>query len=99
MEIFIGPIIHILILVIDLYMWVIIVNVILSWLAMFGVINTSNRFVYMVGDFCHRVTEPFLTRIRNFLPKLGAIDISPLVLILGLIFAKEILFRAAIKMG
>ncbi|PPR77811.1 MAG: hypothetical protein CFH06_01083 [Alphaproteobacteria bacterium MarineAlpha3_Bin5] len=99
MEIILGPIIHILILVIDLYMWVIIVNVILSWLAMFGVINTSNRFVFMVGDFCHRMTEPFLIRIRNFLPKLGAIDISPLVLILGLIFTKEILFRAAIRMG
>ena len=93
MEIFIGPIIHILILVIDLYMWVIIVNVILSWLAMFGVINTSNRFVYSVMEAMHRICEPSLNLVRKYIPNFGTVDISPIVVYLGLWFIKSLLFE------
>ena len=77
--------------VIDLYMWAIIIWVILSWLVVFNVINTSNRFVAMVGDFLNRITEPALRPIRRVIPNLGGVDLSPLVLILVLFFAKNLI--------
>ena len=68
-----------------LYSYVVIANVIISWLIAFNVLNTQNRFVYGVLDFTYRLTEPFLRRIRRFLPNLGALDISPIILLLSLI--------------
>ena len=65
-----------------LYSYVVIVNVIVSWLVAFNILNTSNRFVYAILDFTYRLTDPFLNRIRRFLPNLGAFDISPIVLLL-----------------
>ena len=65
-----------------LYSYVGIANVIIRWLVAFNVINTSIRFVYLVLDFTYRLTEPFLRNIRSFLPNLGAIDISPVILLL-----------------
>jgi YggT family protein len=97
MDVITGPIISILLIALDLYMWVVIIGVILSWLVAFSVVNTSNRFVYMVGDFCYRATEPILGRIRGILPNLGGLDVSPVVLILGIIFLKEFLIRLAHK--
>jgi YggT family protein len=77
--------------VINIYIWLIILQVVLSWLIAFNVINTSNRFVYMVGDFLYRVTEPAMRPIRRILPSLGGIDLSPMVLLLLLIFAQKLL--------
>ena len=65
-----------------LYSYVVIANVVISWLIAFNVLNTSNRFVYSVLDFTYRMTEPFLNRIRAFLPNLGAFDISPVILLM-----------------
>ena len=64
----------------------IIASAILSWLIAFNVVNTSNRFVYSVADMLYRVTEPALRPIRSILPDLGGIDISPVILILFLLF-------------
>ena len=75
--------------VIMLYFWMILVQVIMSWLVVFNVINTQNRFVYTVGDFLHKITEPALGHIRRILPNLGGIDLSPVVLILILIFVQN----------
>lgn len=75
--------------VIDLYIYVIIGSAILSWLIAFNVVNTQNKFVYMVYDVLHRLTEPALGPIRRFLPSLGGLDLSPVVLLLGLIFIKN----------
>lgn len=77
--------------VIDLFVWIIILQVILSWLIAFNVVNTQNRFVYLVGDFLYRVTEPVLRPIRRVLPNLGGIDLAPLVLILLLFFGLQLL--------
>ena len=63
-----------------LYSYVVIANVIISWLIAFNILNTQNRFVYVILDFTYRLTEPFLNRIRRFLPNLGALDISPIIL-------------------
>ncbi|MBT4045323.1 MAG: YggT family protein [Rhodospirillaceae bacterium] len=75
--------------VIMLYFWMILIQVVMSWLVVFNVINTQNRFVYMVGDFLHKITEPALGPIRRILPSLGGIDLSPVVLILLLVFVQN----------
>ena len=72
--------------VIKLYSYVVIANVVVSWLVAFNVLNTTNRFVYSVLDFTYRLTDPILNRIRGFLPNLGAFDISPIILLLLLWF-------------
>ena len=77
--------------IINLYVWLIIIQVVMSWLIAFNVINTNNRFVYMVGDFLYRVTEPAMRPIRRILPNLGGIDLSPLVLLLLLFFVQRLL--------
>ena len=79
--------------VIGFYITLVIVQVVLSWLVAFNVINTGNRFVYMVGDFLYRITEPALRPIRRLLPNMGGIDLSPVVLILGLYFLRVLLLR------
>ena len=68
--------------ILKLYSYVVVANVVISWLIAFNVLNTQNRFVYSVLDFTYRLTEPFLRRIRAFLPNLGAFDISPIILLL-----------------
>ena len=68
--------------IVNLYIWVLIIHVIFSWLVAFNVLNTSNRFVYAILDFTYRLTEPILKKIRGFLPNLGALDISPIILLL-----------------
>jgi YggT family protein len=93
MDVILGPLFWLATTVIDLFIWALIVGAVLSWLVAFNVVNTRNRFVYAVGDFLHRVTEPALRPVRNILPNLGGIDLSPLVLILLLIFVKQILER------
>ena len=84
------PLIGFIVLVIDLYIWVVIAGAILSWLIAFNVVNTSNRFVYSVADMLYRVTEPALRPIRSILPNLGGIDISPVILILILLFIRDV---------
>ena len=68
--------------ILKLYSYVVIANVVVSWLVAFNVLNTSNRFVYSILDFSYRLTDPILNRIRRFLPNLGAFDISPIILLL-----------------
>ena len=75
----------------DLYVWVLIISAVLSWLIAFNVINTHNRFVYTVNDFLYRITEPALRPIRRFVPNLGGVDISPIVLILLLWFIQRMI--------
>ena len=77
--------------VVTLYIWVLIASAVLSWLVAFNVVNTHNRFIYTVGDFLHRVTEPALRPIRRILPNLGGIDVSPVVLIILLWFVRDLL--------
>lgn len=79
--------------VLSLYVTLLIASVILSWLIAFNIVNTHNRFVYMVGDFLYRITEPALRPIREILPNLGGIDVSPIVLILLISFVRSLLFE------
>ena len=84
------PLIGFIVLVIDLYIWVVIASAILSWLVAFNVVNTNNRVVLVIGDTLYRLTEPALRPIRGILPNLGGIDISPVILILLLLFIRDV---------
>ena len=79
--------------IVSIYIWILIINAITSWLVAFNVLNTSNRFVYSVLDVSYRLTAPPLNYIRRFLPNLGSIDISPVVLILALMFLRNLVFE------
>ena len=74
-----------------LYVYVLIAAAVLSWLIAFNVVNTRNPTVHMVGEFLYRITEPALRPIRNILPNLGGIDISPIILILIIVFIQSVL--------
>ena len=79
--------------IISLYIWILIINAIISWLVAFNIFNTSNRFVYSVLDVSYKLTSPALNFIRRYLPNLGSIDISPVILILGLMFLRNFIFE------
>ena len=79
--------------VITIYIWILIINALLSWLIAFNVLNTSNRLVYSLLDISYKMTDPLLKPIRNFLPNLGNIDVSPVVLILLLMFLRNLIFE------
>ena len=68
--------------ILKLYSYVVIANVIVSWLIACNVLNTSNRFVYSILELTYRLTDPFLNKIRRFIPNLGSLDISPVILLL-----------------
>ena len=79
--------------IITIYLWIIIINAILSWLVAFNVLNTQNRFVFSVLDATYKLTDPALSKIRRLIPTFGSIDISPVVLILILIFLRNVIFE------
>ena len=74
--------------ILKLYTYVVIANVVVSWLVAFNVLNTSNRFVYSILEFTYKLTDPILNYIRRFLPNLGAFDISPIILLLLIWFVE-----------
>ena len=79
--------------VIAIYLWVIVINALLSWLVAFNILNTQNRFVFSVLDTTYKITDPALNKIRRFIPTFGSIDISPVILILFLMFLRNIIFE------
>ena len=97
MDVVIVPLLNLLTTVIDLYVMALIISVILSWLVSFGIVNSYNRFVAIVGEFLYRITEPLLAPLRRILPNLGGLDLSPLVLILACYLVKGIVIRIALK--
>jgi YggT family protein len=79
--------------VIRIYIWLLIIQAVLSWLIAFGIVNRHNRIVGTIEDFLWRITEPLLRPIRRILPNLGGIDISPIILILLLYFVRNLIFE------
>ena len=79
--------------VIDIYVWILVASAVLSWLVAFNVVNTRNQFVSTAGEVLYRLTEPVLAPIRRILPNFGGLDISPVVVILLLIFIKRLRFE------
>ncbi|WP_034852896.1 YggT family protein [Inquilinus limosus] len=87
----IDPLFRIIDIVLQMYVWVVIAAAILSWLVAFNVVNARNQVVYQIGNALYRLTEPALRPIRRFLPNLGGIDISPVVLLLIIYFLQMVL--------
>jgi YggT family protein len=83
--------------VLTLYVYVLLAAVILSWLIAFNVVNTRNQFVGMLAEFLFRITEPVLRPIRNLLPNLGGIDISPIIVVLIIIFIQSVIFPSLVR--
>ena len=79
--------------VIEIFIWFLIAQAILSWLVAFNIVNTTNNLVNLIGNFLYKVTEPLLKPIRSILPDFGGIDVSPIILIILLIFFRNILFE------
>src|SRR5580698_9192128 len=84
-------VLDIVLIVLDLYVWLLIASAILSWLIAFNVVNTRNQFVAGVAEFLYRITEPLLAPIRSFMPNLGGLDISPIILILIIMFIQRVI--------
>ncbi len=99
MHVILGPILDIVSTILWLYMWVLILSVAMSWLYAFNIVNTNNRIVYAIGYFTHRLTEPALAPIRRFIPNLGSIDISPLILLLAIVFLRDVIQNLAFELG
>ena len=79
--------------VITIYIWIVIINAVLSWLVAFNILNTQNRFVFSVLDATYKLTDPALNKIRRFLPTFGSVDLSPVVLILFLMFIRNLVLE------
>lgn len=77
------------VLALDIYWWIVIASAVFSWLFAFNVVNSNNQFVGMIGNFLYKATEPALRPIRRFLPDLGGIDISPIILLLAIFFVRQ----------
>ncbi len=84
-------ILDIVVLVLNLYTYLLIASAILSWLVAFNVVNTRNQFVASVGDFLYKITEPVLRPIRNMMPNFGGLDISPIIVILIIILIEKVI--------
>jgi YggT family protein len=82
-------IIQTLLFAISIYKWIVIAMIIFSWLHAFNVVNNSNRFVAMIGEFLYKATDPLLRPIRRFMPDLGGIDVSPIILFIGIYFVER----------
>lgn len=91
------PIINTLLFVLNIYWWIVILSVIFSWLYAFNVVNSRNQFVGMIGNALFQMTEPVFRPIRNLLPSLGTVDISPLVVLVILFFLEQVLVQIAIS--
>ncbi|TQV79671.1 YggT family protein [Denitrobaculum tricleocarpae] len=96
-----DPVLAVISVALNLYWFVVIISVVLSWLVQFNVVNTSNQFVSMIGEFTWRATEPALRPIRRFVPNLGGIDISPVVLLLAIFFLQQVItnIRVSLRVG
>ncbi len=79
--------------VIEIYVWLLIASAILSWLVAFNIVNTSNQFVSTIGQFLHRITEPVLRPLRQVIPSIGGLDVTPIVLILLLYFIRNLMWE------
>ena len=82
---------EVILIALQIYVWLLIAQAVLSWLIAFNVVNTRNQFVASVSEFLYRITEPALRPIRNLMPNLGGIDISPVILILIIIFIEKVI--------
>jgi YggT family protein len=87
----VRALLEVILIALQLYMYLVIAGAILSWLIAFNVVNTRNQLVAMFSDFLYRITEPVLRPIRQFMPSLGGIDLSPVILFFIIIFIEKVI--------
>lgn len=88
-----NTIISLLLFALDIYLWLIIITVMVSWLVVFGVLNTRNKWVYKFCDLLNRATNPVMLRLRKLIPPIGGIDVTPIIVIFGIYLLKSVLFN------
>lgn len=98
MDVVLVPLFQVLLAILNIYELIVVVTVVMSWLFHFNVINYSNQFVRIVWDICSKLTEPLLSRIRQFLPNMGGIDLSPIVLLLVVFFLQSVVQQLMFKL-
>jgi len=98
MDVILIPALQVLIAILDIFQIIVFISVIMSWLFQFNIINYHNQFVRIIWDMVNRLTEPFLSRIRAFLPAMGGLDLSPIVLLLVVFFLQNVLHQLLFKM-
>lgn len=97
MDVILVPLINVIMIALNLYWWAVLLYVILEWLEHFNIVNRYNQFVYNLHTFLFRIVEPALLQIRRILPSIGNIDISPIVLILLIVFIQGVIARLTLK--
>ena len=98
MDVLLIPVFQVILAILKIYEFVVIAAVIMSWLFHFNIINYSNQFVLIVADIVFKLTEPILSRIRSFMPSLGGIDISPIILLLLVFFLQNVIYQIMAKL-
>jgi YggT family protein len=93
------PLLQVISVALDIYKWIVIVSVVLSWLVAFGVINSHNQFIRMVGGALHQMVEPVLRRIRRVVPPFGNVDVSPIILFLLILFIQLLINQIIIRIA
>ncbi|MCK5295807.1 MAG: YggT family protein [Alphaproteobacteria bacterium] len=98
MHIILGPLLDVVSLLLGLYVQVVFISVIMSWLAAYNVINTRNQFVSMIYNFLYSITEPAYKRIRRVIPPMGTLDLSPIFLLVALYFVQGVVRQLSFSM-
>jgi YggT family protein len=86
-------IIDLLLLALQIYFWIIIATVVVSWLVVFDVLNTRNRWVLKLCNFLNQITNPLIIRLRKVIPPLGGVDLTPMIVIFGIYILQNILIH------
>ena len=97
MDVILVPLVNVILIALNLYWWAVVLYVLLEWLEHFNVINRYNQFVYNMNTFLFRIVEPVLMMIRRVIPKMGTIDLSPIILILLIVFVEGVIARLTLK--
>lgn len=96
---FVNPVVSLILLLLDLYEWVVIIAVIASWLVVFRVVNVASPLVRQILRVLDALTEPVFRQVRRVIPAVGGIDLSPLIVLIALWFLQRVVVWAAISAG
>ena len=94
-----NPFVNLIVTLLDIYTWIVLAAVVMSWLIAFGVINIHNQFARSIVRFLDAVTEPVFRQVRRVVPSIGGLDISPLIVLIGVVFLQNFVQWAALRLG
>jgi YggT family protein len=94
-----NPFVNLVVTLLDIYTWIVLAAVVMSWLITFGVINTYNQFARSIVRFLNAMTEPLFRQVRRVIPSIGGLDISPLIVLIGVVFLQNLVQWGAVHLG